>query len=109
MDDNYNIILGEIVAEDSTTAQIKIKQPESSRKRQSRKSTVVKADAPKQKTSLYLPPDKMKRLKVHVAEEGTNISDFAEIAFDAQIKKDLKKRETTENSKELQQQDSIEL
>lgn len=46
----------------------------------------------KLKTSLYLPPDKMVRLKVHVAAERTNISEFAEKAFDAQIKKDLQKR-----------------
>ena len=46
----------------------------------------------KPKTSLYLPPEKMHRLRVHCAEENIKMTDFIEKAIDAQIKSDLRKR-----------------
>lgn len=59
--------------------------------------------SPKKKTSLYLPPEKYKALKVLCAEMEVTVTTFIEDAVDAKMKSESRKR-----GKEAESCDSIE-
>lgn len=59
--------------------------------------------SPKKKTSLYLPPEKYKALKVLCAEMEVTVTTFIEDAVDAKMKSESRKR-----GKDAESHDSIE-